>query len=332
MQGLTGPDHSAATVACVFCTFRFPGFMTKLVLLHKVDSIYDDEPDRVYDFPKAYLKAMLEGVGDWIVYYEPVKAGNRGYFAVAKIKTVVPKPGVDGRFLAIIEDGTFLPFDSEVPRLIQGRPLEAALTAPDGRPKSGGAQQLAVRRLTDGEFAKIVQKGLPVDLEAKEARRYDPDDAFSDVAPEPFERPVLERLTSRRYRDVAFRRKVREAYDYRCAMSGLRLRNGGGRPEVQAAHIRPVERQGSDSVRNGLALSGTLHWMFDRGLISVAEDWTILVSRNKVPGDVVDRLIVPDRRLCLPNDPASRPHPANVKWHRENIFGQVDMDGPAPWQ
>lgn len=307
--------------------------MTKLVLLHKSDSIYEDEPDRVYDFPKTYLKAMQEGVGDWIVYYEPVKAGNRGYFAVAKLKTIEPKPNSVGRFLAEIENGTYLRFDRDVPRLVNGRPLEATLTAPDGKPKKGGSQQRAVRILPEAEFARIVELGLPVDLETQEARRYETkDNELRDIEQAPLERPIIERLTSRPYRDVAFRRKVREAYDYRCAMSGLRLRNGGGRPEVQAAHIRPVERQGSDSVRNGLALSGTLHWMFDRGLISVAEDLTILVSRNKVPSDVVDRLIVPDRKLCLPKDPADRPHPSNLKWHRENIFGQMDMTGPAPWQ
>ncbi len=59
--------------------------MAKLVLLHKADSIYDDEPDVRYDFPKTYLKAVQEGIGDWVIYYEPVKAGERGYFAVAKI-------------------------------------------------------------------------------------------------------------------------------------------------------------------------------------------------------------------------------------------------------
>ena len=32
--------------------------MAKLVLLHKAASIYDDEPDSVYDFPRAYLKAV----------------------------------------------------------------------------------------------------------------------------------------------------------------------------------------------------------------------------------------------------------------------------------
>ncbi len=148
----------------------------------------------------------------------------------------------------------------------------------------------------------------------------------------PFERPVIERLTSRPYRDVAFRRKVRAAYDYRCAISGLRLRNGGGRPEVQAAHIRPVERQGSDAVRNGLALSGTLHWMFDRGLLSVAEGGLILVSRNKVPGEVVDRLIRPGGKLLLPADPQDWPHPENLRWHRENVFGQIGTEGPLPWE
>jgi len=304
--------------------------MTKLVLLHKADSIYEDVPEERYDFPRSYLKAVQDGVGDWVIYYEPVKAGPRGYFAVARIARVIPKPGAEGRYLALIEPRSFLPFDREVPRLMDGRPFEAALTGPDGAPKSGGAQQLAVRRLPEAEFAAIVRLGLPVDLERIEATRYDPVTGDSDPSA-PFERPVVERLTSRPYRDAAFRRKVRAAYDDRCAMSGLRLRNGGGRPEVNAAHIRPVEHLGSDAVRNGLALSGTLHWMFDRGLLSVADDGSILVSRNKVPGEVVDRLIVPSGRLCLPEDPRDHPHPANLRWHRENIFGQVSLEGPSPW-
>ena len=305
--------------------------MTKLVLLHKADSIYEDEPDVVYDFPQSYLKAVTEAVGDWIVYYEPVKAGPRGYFAAAKISEVVPKPGANGRYLALMEPGSFLSFDTEVPRLVNGSPLESALRELDGTAKKGGAVQLAVRRLPEAEFSRIVDLGLPQNLEQIEANRYDPHAALHEE-PGHFARPVLERLTRRPYRDVAFRRKVREAYDFRCAMSGLRLRNGGGRPEVQAAHIRPVERQGSDSVKNGLALSGTLHWMFDRGLISVAEDCeTVLVSHNKVPGDVVDRVIRRDGKLVLPTDPRNAPHPENLRGHRENVFGQGFESGPAPW-
>lgn len=306
--------------------------MTKLVLLHKANSIYDDEPAVQYDFPRSYLKAMREAVGDWVVYYEPVKAGPRSYFAAAKIADVIANPAVPDRFIAVIAPHSYVDFVSPVPRTVNGRPLESALREADGTPRRGGAVQRAARRLPDREFETIVDLGLPQDLERMEAERYDPARLEADDRVEPFRRPVLERLTHRPYRDVAFRRNVREAYGYRCAMSGLRLRNGGGRPEVQAAHIRPVERQGSDSVRNGLALSGTLHWMFDRGLISVAEDrQTILVSRNKVPDDVIARLIRPERTLLPPIDPKAAPHPANLQWHRENVFGQSDMTEATPW-
>ena len=307
--------------------------MVKLVLLHKADSIYEDEPDVVYDFPRAYLRAIEEAVGDWIIYYEPVKAGARGYFAVAMIERVIPKPGADGRFLAMIQPGSFLPFDREVPRLLDGKPMETALTEPDGAPKKGGLVQLAVRRLPESDFARIVNLGLPQELERIEANRYGPAPAEFSEGAEIFERPVLERLTRRPYREVAFRRIVREAYGFRCAMSGLMLRNGGGRPEVQAAHIRPVENSGSDSVRNGLALSGTLHWMFDRGLISVADDCeTILVSHNKVPRDVVGRLLAPGGKLVRPRNPRDAPHPENLRWHRENIFGRELPGEVAPWE
>lgn len=305
--------------------------MTKLVLMHKADSIYDDELDAVYDFPKAYLKAVEDAVGDWVIYYEPVKAGPRGYFAVARIRQVIPKPGAEGRYLALMAPGSYLSFVEEVPRLRAGRPLEEALSEVDGTPKQGGVVQSAVRRLPEADFAKIVNLGLPENLEHLDATEYDPGGGFEE-APTAFERPVLERLTRQKYRDVAFRRKVRAAYDYRCAVSGLRLRNGGGRPEVQAAHIVPVARDGSDAVSNGLALSGTLHWMFDRGLISVADDMTILVSRNKVPGDVVDRLIHPGGKLRPPQDLRDRPLQRNLRWHRENVFGQAPMDGPLPWE
>ncbi len=256
----------------------------------------------------------------------------RGYFAVAKLSKVIPKPGAEGRYLALIAPGSYLPFDCYVPRLRDGKPLEAALADPAGVPLKGGAVQLAVRRLSESDFARIVDLGLPQDLEWIEERRYAPlAHNFQDGA-ELFLRPVIERLSRRKYRDVAFTRQVREAYGNRCAMSGLHLRNGGGRPEVQAAHIRSVEQAGSDSVRNGLALSGTLHWMFDRGLVSVADDGeTILVSRNKVPGDVIERLIRPEGRLLRPKNHKNSPHPENLRWHRENVFGQALPSESSPW-
>jgi putative restriction endonuclease len=103
-------------------------------------------------------------------------------------------------------------------------------------------------------------------------------------------------------------------------MSGLELRNGGGRPEVEAAHILPVEQNGPDTVRNGIALSGTLHWMFDRGLLAVDDNYTILRAKGSIADEVADRLLTSDRRLVLPEDKHHWPHPGYLRWHRENCF------------
>jgi putative restriction endonuclease len=132
-------------------------------------------------------------------------------------------------------------------------------------------------------------------------------------------RPLTTQVVTRPFREDAFRRHVRQAYSNTCAISGLRLINGGGRPEVQAAHIQPVAAQGPDSVRNGIALTGTVHWLFDRGLLSVNDDYRILLARSGVPEDV-GRLIHMNRRLQLPSRPEWRPHPSYLKWHREHVF------------
>jgi len=127
-------------------------------------------------------------------------------------------------------------------------------------------------------------------------------------------------LTSRAFRDRAFARQVKRAYAGRCAMSGLALRNGGGRPEVEAAHIVPVQDLGPDTVRNELALSGTVHWMFDRGLVSVDRDNALLIVWDSVASDIAERLLLPDRRLLLPQDPELHPHPAYFEWYRNHCF------------
>ena len=112
---------------------------------------------------------------------------------------------------------------------------------------------------------------------------------------------------------------MRSAYENRCALTGLRLINGGGRPEVQAAHIMPVASKGPDSVRNGLALSGTVHWLFDRGLLSVDDDYRVLVAEKHVPKEVVG-LLNQDRHINAPADPKSCPHPHFLRFHRDNVF------------
>jgi putative restriction endonuclease len=80
-----------------------------------------------------------------------------------------------------------------------------------------------------------------------------------------------------------------------------------------------VEADGPDTVRNGIALTGTAHWLFDRGLLSFADDYTILLSPHGVP-DELDKLILPERKLRVPTNPDLRPHATYLAWHRNHCF------------
>jgi putative restriction endonuclease len=71
-------------------------------------------------------------------------------------------------------------------------------------------------------------------------------------------------------RNPAFRRKILEIYDCKCAACGLRIKL----PEVNdltfvdAAHLIPFEVEANDNPTNGIALCKNHHWAMDRFLIA----------------------------------------------------------------
>lgn len=289
--------------------------MTKAVLTISPSSIYDDLPEQWYHFPRTYLRQIEGAIGDWIVYYEPRRdrgetssGGRQAYFAVARITGVRPDPQKADQFYAEIQD--FLEFDRPVPFREGSHYYESALKRPDGH-TNRGAFGRAVRGLPDDEYQVIVQAGFSRNLSDWEEDALEPE--LSQ------ERPLYAELVQRPFRDQAFRRHVRDAYDNTCAITGLRLVNGGGRPEVQAAHIRPVEKSGPDSVRNGLALTGTVHWMFDRGLISLDDDYHLLVANHELPANL-RHLVRGGHPIQLPGLAQMAPHPAFLAWHRRHVF------------
>lgn len=264
--------------------------MAFAVFIHRFDAIYNDTPAERYQFPRQYFGRVQECVGDWIVYYEPRKVvGTRGYFAVAKVARVIPDPSSPDMFLALIEPGSYLDFANSVPFAdAAGAVVERGVLNEAGR--ISGRAQSAVRPLSPADFNRIVEVGL---AENPVLPRDGTAEIISAVREEqsPFRfdetRERVAALTSRVVRDRVFRRVVLRAYDERCVVTGLKLINGGGRAEVEAAHIRPVEAHGPDIISNGLALSGTAHWMFDRGLVGLDDDLRILISRQS---QVVNRV------------------------------------------
>lgn len=295
------------------------------VFIHRSDSIYDDSPAERYQFPSQYLRRVEACIGDWIIYYEPSKvAETRGYFAIARVQQVIPDSGTSGMYLALIEPGSYLDFANPVPFNGPSGPVERGVLNDQGR--ISGRAQSAVRPISSDDFNRICELGLAENAPLLPRRDDDVRHLDLNETQMPFsfeqQRDRVSLTVSRVLRDRVFRRIVLRAYDERCAVTGLKLINGMGRAEVAAAHIRPVEASGPDVISNGIALSGTAHWMFDRGLISLADDLEILISRHTNDLDGVRSMINKTGRASAPQRISDRPHPHFLKWHRENCFKQ----------
>ena len=290
--------------------------MPKAVLTTRVDSFYDDLPEVRYHFSRTYLRVMQGAVGDWIIYYEPRRAGGRQcYFATAKLVRIEEDPTLPDNYYGYVEE--FLEFDRPVPFRESRHYYERTLRKFDGSTNKGQFGR-SVRRITDDDYARILSAGFSALIQhpavSPSMGFYDEQASFE------IPREIVTQLSRRPFRDRAFSSTVKAAYADTCAFSGIRLINGGGRSEVQAAHIWPVSDNGPDSLRNGLALSGTMHWMFDRGLVSVDDDYSLLLVEKAIPDNVL-RLFNNGRQLILQNVPErGRPHPQFLRYHREHVF------------
>ncbi len=298
--------------------------MTKGVFLYREDSIYEDRPWEVYQFPPQYFSRASETVGDWVIYMEPVKAGRKGYHAVAKVDQITPDPSAPGMFLAIIDPSSYLPFEKNVPFQASGDYPERSVLNEAGR--VSGRAQAAVRTIPAADFNRIVGLGLDTSEESlPRSVRTEASVAEAQV-PYKLEQDRVQMLTRRTVRDRVFRTRVLKAYDRRCAFTGFQFINGGGRAEVEAAHIKSVGAKGPDVVQNGLALSGTVHWMFDRGLLTVGDDARILLSNHINDVDGVRKILNRCGHARFPENLNDRPDPQFLAWHRQRCFKGAELN------
>lgn len=289
---------------------------SKVVLDAKRGSAYDDLISERYHFPSRYLRPMRAALGGWAVFRRPRDEGRGiAYFGVGRVSEVEADPDRPGFHYARIAD--YLAFPDPVPWRADERYAERALRElPDVSKVGVYLRGRSVRLLEDADFVQIVDAGFRVLTSRENARRWWTNGLPVEEAEDDEVRQRERRLIDRSVRDAAFRRSVCEAYDDRCAVTRLRIVNGGGRSEVQAAHIRPVSAGGPDIVRNGLALSGTAHWLFDRHLISIDPDYRLLVAHNRVPSEYRDLLAPAAERIHLPVHERLRPSERFMAHHR----------------
>lgn len=88
-------------------------------------------------------------------------------------------------------------------------------------------------------------------------------------------RQKMLRSISERRGQPKFRRELLAAYSYKCAVTGT-----SANEVLEAAHILPYINESRNHVQNGILLRADIHTLFDRFLLSIDEDYKIVISEK----------------------------------------------------
>ncbi len=140
-----------------------------------------------------------------------------------------------------------------------------------------------------------------------------------ELAPEDFTGETREVITTQRIKQHFFRRAILSSYRGRCCMSGL-----SESKLLIASHIMPWSKDKANRLNpsNGLCLSAIHDKAFDKGFITLTEDFKIIVSdifkRSK---DVFVRdVILPLEGKMIEMPEKFSPDVTFITWHRNELF------------
>lgn len=136
------------------------------------------------------------------------------------------------------------------------------------------------------------------------------------------EAPATDEIYLTESRSVGFRRVVVDAYKHTCSFCGIRVITPDKHTAVAAAHIVPWSHSHIDDPRNGIALCGLHHWIFDQGLVCVGADYRLKISPVVTSEENFASLIVAldGRAMHLPDIQLLWPAKSALRWHIDNIF------------
>lgn len=170
------------------------------------------------------------------------------------------------------------------------------------------------------KFLSDIELGIKVPKQVVKFKYVDLNFSIFDVIVEPqnskpFELPTGEK----RYKQVnisdrkgqfEFRNKVLKAYQNKCCITGETVED-----VIEAAHIHDYKTEDSNSIQNGLALRVDIHRLYDAGLLTIDETYTVHISPYNISTYYQQ---FEGRKICLPAfDP---PSIIALKWHDENYF------------
>ncbi len=284
---------------------------------------WNDSEDH-YEFPRRYLaqfeKALEDGPAVALIYEPRREGGRRSFVAWTEIRTKPQPSPKAGDFFVPFQDG-LRSFDQPVPLEIGGVAVEHRLRRIERRGWGAALQGKSVRSISETNAIEILMLGS---ANYSRTRSY-------EISGEGSAMPARSRhVVTRLDRDAKFRDGVLSGYRFQCAITGLGVGPGPASRlfgVLDAAHIRPVSQEGSDRPSNGIAMTPTLHRLFDAGLFTLEpKRGEIIVKRSPQLQESMlvsakARIALEDgMRISLPGDLGCRPSRDDLDFHRRRVF------------
>lgn len=182
-----------------------------------------------------------------------------------------------------------------------------------------------INRLTGGRrWGTLEQNEQPVSQSELDEAQHE----IATLVVQPFQlvKPAVSRIETRQSRiarSSVFREQVRLEYARRCCISGITVVTPASLYEVESAHLVPVSEGGTDDIRNGIALTQTLHWAFDRGLFGILPNFTVYLPRAvKQMRENVFLKQFDGKSVSKAKTASLRAHPDALHWHIQNRVNQ----------
>ena len=132
------------------------------------------------------------------------------------------------------------------------------------------------------------------------------------------ERYGMEQIVKPRLGQGAFRVLVTDAYNRKCSVTGEKTL-----PVLDAAHIKSFSNNGPNSANNGLLLRTDIHKLFDKGYITVNDEYKVEVSK-RLNEDYGNGKIYYDfhgkKLFNIPENKNDIPAKEFLYWHNNNVY------------
>lgn len=118
-----------------------------------------------------------------------------------------------------------------------------------------------------------------------------------------------------------FKRTIPKIYNYSCCISGMRVETTKNIQMIDACHIVPFSISNDDTIPNGISLSPNLHRAFDRGLITVNNEYIVRVS--PIVKDNESKWSISQfegTEIILPSEAKWFPSLESLSWHNKEVF------------